>query len=204
MISPARQLQVALFTLLSLLSFASLADDTPWYEVEIIVFAQAKGSYHDSENWSQDLAAPNFANAKALAPAGSGRAFQALDASHFRLQREWNKLQNSSEYHPLLHMGWIQPGLANDKAVGVLVEAGAPSADLGGAQPLSGVITVELSRYLHLDANLLYRKAVTPSSEGAPKFETYQLSESRRMRSREIHYLDQPMFGVIALITPTK
>jgi hypothetical protein len=30
----------------------------------------------------------------------------------------------------------------------------------------------------------------------------FRLTESRRMRSREIHYFDHPYFGVIALITP--
>ena len=31
-----------------------------------------------------------------------------------------------------------------------------------------------------------------------------QLSENRRMRSKEIHYLDNPEFGLLILITPIK
>lgn len=183
-------------------AFAAQAEETPWYEVEIIVFAHAKESYSRSENWNQDLPPPEFATARAVSAAGSGRPFQAIDESRFRLQGEWNRLQSSGDYRPLLHMGWLQPGLAREKAVGVLVESGSAMASLGGAKPLSGVITVGLSRYLHLDTNLLYRKAVTPGEESGAAYVTYQLSESRRMRSREIHYLDHPMFGVIALITP--
>lgn len=197
-----RLIQATLLAFLSLFLFAGQANAAPWYQVEIIVFAQAKGSYHNSESWSQDLVLPDFTNARALDPAGSGTAFRAIDERHFRLQREWNKLENSSEYKPLIHMGWQQPGLPSARAVGVLVEAGAASPALGGAKPLSGVISVSLSRYLHLDANLLYRKAIEKPVEGGPTFETYQLNESRRMRSHERHYLDQPMFGVIALITP--
>lgn len=202
MSNSARLLQVSLLTLFSLLSTAALAGNTRWYAVEIIVFADARGSYHNSESWNQDLAAPDFAHANVLAASSSSQSFKAIDPSHFRLQGVWNRLRNSSDYKPLLHTGWIQPGLPQNRAVGVKIEAGAPSATLGGARPLSGVITVGLSRYLHLDANLLYRKAIAGGAEDAPRFETYQLSESRRMRSREIHYLDQPMFGVVAIITP--
>ena len=177
----------------------SAAEETPWYEVEIIVFANAKGSYINSEGWGQDLEQPQFATARAVTPGSGARPFQAIDASRLRLQGEWSRLQNSGEYRPLLHMGWLQPGLERDKAVGVLVEAGAPSPAFGGEKPLSGVIAVGLSRYLHLDTNLLYRRAAT---SGAASFHTFQLKETRRMRSKEIHYLDHPMFGVIALITP--
>jgi len=177
-----------------------------WYEVEIIVFANAKGSYHDSENWKQDLIPPQMAGARTLTPAGTSgsKAFQAVEPSHYRLQGEWSRLQASGEYHPLLHTAWIQPGLPPEQAVGVILEAGAASENLGGAKPLSGVIKVELTRYLHLDANLLYRRPIKTAAgnDGAPAFETYQLNESRRMRSKEIHYLDHPMFGMIALITP--
>lgn len=176
-----------------------------WYAVEIIVFAHAKESYRASETWNQDLALPPISDARILTPAVSpgSKAFQALEPSRYRLQGEWSRLQSSAEYRPLLHTAWMQPGLPREQAVGVVLESGAASASLGGAKPLSGVVKVGLSRYLHLDANLLYRKPVKAGvGDGAPAYETFQLSESRRMRSRETHYLDHPMFGVIALITP--
>jgi hypothetical protein len=37
---------------------------------------------------------------------------------------------------------------------------------------------------------------------GQPYLQPYTLKERRRMRSREIHYFDNPRFGVITLITP--
>jgi hypothetical protein len=30
----------------------------------------------------------------------------------------------------------------------------------------------------------------------------YHLTESRRMRSKELHYLDHPVLGVLLLVTP--
>lgn len=186
-------------------SVAAYAEETTWYSVELIVFANAKESYRTSENWKQDLAQPQFSNARVLTPAGSAgsKAFQAIDPSRYRLQGEWSRLQSSGEYRPLLHTGWLQPGLPREQAVGVILESGAASDALGGAKPLSGVVKVGLSRYLHLDVNLLYRKSHKETAAGdTAAFDTFQLSESRRMRSKEIHYLDHPMFGVIALITP--
>lgn len=41
-----------------------------------------------------------------------------------------------------------------------------------------------------------------PPHEPAPIY--FRLTESRRMRSGEIHYFDHPYFGVIALVTPYK
>lgn len=189
--------------LAALLLFTATAPaETTWYEVELVVFSHAKESYAASENWKQDLALPQYEGAKTLLPASSGsRSFQALDPSRYRLQGEWKRMQSSGDYQLLLHTAWQQPGLPREQAVGVILEAGAASEALAGAKPLSGVVKVGLSRYLHLDANLLYRKAGTATAE-EPAFETYQLSETRRMRSKEIHYLDHPMFGVIALITP--
>jgi hypothetical protein len=34
------------------------------------------------------------------------------------------------------------------------------------------------------------------------KYRVFRLQQSRRMRSSEIHYLDHPLFGVIAQVTP--
>ena len=113
--------------------------------------------------------------------------------------------------------------------------------------PLDGLIRVSLSRYLHLQADLILSREITlpvqpsiflhenktSSTEAddvitvreSPKntapteavistelgalnftetsfYQPYRLLESRRMRSKEVHYLDHPAFGVIALITP--
>lgn len=194
----------SLLIVTALLFTAQSHAQEPWYMVEIIIFSQAKGSYAASENWKQDLTQPDFSGARTITPAGSaaGKSFQAVDPSRYRLQGEWNRLHNSSEYTPLLHTAWLQPGLPREQSVGVILEVGAPSPALGGAKPLSGVVKVGLSRYLHLDVNLLYRKPLATTMEDGASYETFQLSESRRMRSKEIHYLDHPMFGVIALITP--
>jgi len=85
---------------------------------------------------------------------------------------------------------------------------------------LEGQITVTLSRYLHTHAELVLRKPANPANLILPKGDSetqenqellalqgqlllnYSLNEQRRMRSKKLHYLDHPEFGMLVLITP--
>jgi hypothetical protein len=89
-----------------------------------------------------------------------------------------------------------------------------------GLYELEGQITVTLSRYLHTNAELVLRKPATPiemmqrgSDATASEFDpmeriegqlllNHSLNEKRRMRSKKLHYLDSPEFGMLVLITP--
>jgi hypothetical protein len=65
---------------------------------------------------------------------------------------------------------------------------------------IDGRIKISLSKYLDVDTDLLYRRPVTlPDSNGLPvnEFRQFRLNEFRRMKSKTIHYLDHPLFGVI-------
>jgi len=83
---------------------------------------------------------------------------------------------------------------------------------------LEGKITIGLSRYLHTYADLVLRKprlTIDPSIE-VPELEqsvienlpdtrilnNHSLKERRRMRSNKLHYLDNPEFSMLILITP--
>ena len=59
---------------------------------------------------------------------------------------------------------------------------------------VSGTLKVRLGRFLHLESQLVF----TDEESG----ESYRLSESRKMRSTELHYVDNPRFGLIARILP--
>lgn len=98
--------------------------------------------------------------------------------------------------------------------------------------PLDGTVTIRLSRYLHIEADMIWHRSealaettpaeTPPPTEQSPEVEPieitqngaplateqtmvvrgYRLQESRRMRSKELHYLDHPVYGILALITP--
>lgn len=90
-----------------------------------------------------------------------------------------------------------------------------PDADL---YELEGKITISLTRYLHTYADLVLRKprlTIDPSIEvpglDASVIENlpdtrilnnHSLKERRRMRSNKLHYLDNPEFSMLILITP--
>ncbi|NOY73579.1 MAG: hypothetical protein GXP14_14640 [Gammaproteobacteria bacterium] len=98
---------------------------------------------------------------------------------------------------------------------------------------IDGLIIPSLNRYLHLDLQLSYRKLLpieTTEHDAmndiqneflqrplardeisdnvnnivAYRDQDFSLKTTRRMRSKQLHYFDHPLFGVLALITPYK
>lgn len=87
-----------------------------------------------------------------------------------------------------------------------------------GLYELEGKITIALSRYLHTYTDLVLRRprlTVDPESRNAAQesylaayaadtriLNNHSLKEHRRMRSKNLHYLDNPEFALLILITP--
>lgn len=97
---------------------------------------------------------------------------------------------------------------------------------------LDGTVRVHRARYLHVQADLLYYRPVDGDSPAPPTAadsaalpapdspdtafieqllaeddatpRLFRLTESRRMRSRELHYLDHPLFGVLLEAWPVE
>jgi len=77
---------------------------------------------------------------------------------------------------------------------------------------LDGYIRIVLSRYLHAEVDLSYTIINTPPvqiTEGQDNLPPeqaeplhYRLTQSRKMRSKEVHYLDHPLLGVIITVNP--
>ncbi|WP_139349850.1 CsiV family protein [Thioalkalivibrio denitrificans] len=76
---------------------------------------------------------------------------------------------------------------------------------------VDGVITLTLARFLHIHTDLLYRPATGDRLPGdhvttleGDQFAESHVTERRRMRSGETHYLDHPLMGVIVHVTPVE
>ncbi len=241
-------IRAALFTLLSLLPSLLLAQqDTRWYQVEIIAFAQNSAAYHKSELWPHDFTPPNIAKSRELARSRVDTTqassqlpppFSRITSSSLRLHNTAKRMEKAGDLELLLHTGWIQPGLPENKAVAVHLYEGMDSglaASAQGTPPrFDGTLRLILSRYLHLESDLIWRDPIeavntpaeTPAAENsnlsdnaiagtsmaadapvesAPLetgYQVYRLQQSRRMRSKEIHYIDHPRFGLVVLVTP--
>jgi hypothetical protein len=130
-------------------------------------------------------------------------SIRLLQPEQLKLGNEYRRLRAAAGYVPLLHTGWVQPGLP---------EADAQAFDLkvlGTLNP-SGTIRVHLSRFLHITLDLTYRAdgtagSATAAGDGldeltfAPR---YHLTATRSARSGELHYFDHPAFGVLVRVTP--
>jgi len=83
------------------------------------------------------------------------------------------------------------------------------STDNKAQQPLlDGVVKVELGRYLHIYFDLKYQRNLAPqqgvieSSKNYKDIKFYPVQTHRRMRSKEVHYIDHPLIGILVLATP--
>jgi hypothetical protein len=202
----------------------------PQYEVELLVFANR--SFDPSEERFDQSLSGFAGDAEALRevpvfddtnfgplaeqleaeplpvdPVAAQRAaalsIRPLLPSELKLNTEYRKLQAIAAYEPLVHVGWLQPGLP---------EADAQPFDLKmlGILNPSGTVRVHLSRFLHITLDLSYQAdagaaPVPVASDGldelvfAPR---YHLQATRSARSGELHYFDHPAFGALVRVTP--
>jgi hypothetical protein len=74
---------------------------------------------------------------------------------------------------------------------------------------VTGTLTLTRGRYLHLDIDLLFqRQPNTPQLFSFFGFgnagntpERYRMTQQRRLKRNELHYFDQPKFGVLVMVT---
>lgn len=128
-------------------------------------------------------------------------------------------IARSSRYRVISHFAWRQPGLDEKSAVPIRIDIGdtlpvylpedlkpydnfiPASAEATPDRPrmintstVNGSIKVRLGRFLHMETSLVFTDIDTQQS--------YRLSQSRKMRSRELHYIDNPRFGLLTRILP--
>lgn len=110
----------------------------------------------------------------------------------------------------------------NDQSVdskNIPTNAEIPQIERNEFYELDGQVTIILSRYLHTKSELVFRRPA--NNENVMLSESnriltnmdviegqlllnYGLHEKRRMRSKKLHYMDNPQFGMLVLITPYK
>lgn len=184
---------------------AQAAGDAPrQYDIELLVF-QNLVQNDDGEVWPADYS--NWYDDTAQPAATQPQPVDWLPDSLSHLKAERAALDRSSRYRTLAYIAWRQPVYDRNSAVPVDLPARGRS---DGAW-VDGSARVAVERYLHLSLDLqLHLPAGATSAEASPAsgvaeqapVAEIRLNESRRMRSRELHYFDNPRFGVIALITP--
>ena len=108
------------------------------------------------------------------------RQTPALASQLTRLRRQFSVLAAGS---------WHQPVPPRNQAQPLLLQLG--TVDDNRRFHLEGWLSVTVGRFIHFGAHLQYRLGNGTIAV---------LSENRRMRLGEVHYLDHPAFGILALV----
>jgi len=199
---------------LILLSFTSLVNARD-YLVEVVIFETIAGQ----QLTAGGLFYPRIEKSLRLGTEDAvAKGFLPLE-QNLKLTENAASIAASSQYRLLRHLAWRQPGLDDSEARAVRIALGdtipmfipeelgaypeffpgSASATPERAQSINtnvikGSIKVRLGRFLHMDARLTFTDEQTGQS--------FRLAQSRKMRSGELHYIDNPRFGLLTKITP--
>jgi len=206
-------LRVTLLLVGILLSAGVSAKD---YQVEVVLFQNVRVGPSPGAS----LYIPRLGNAIGLkGDKAQEMRFQLIDEPDMLIDYA-DSIRASGDYRLLSHFAWRQPGLDGrstrpirinvGKAIKVFIPQEYGQYDRfvpASLQPrfadgsreitttsLSGVLKLRLGRFLHLDTRMVFTDLEAGRS--------YRLDHSRKMRSRELHYIDNPKFGMLVRIIP--
>ncbi|MCP5144688.1 MAG: hypothetical protein H6978_07670 [Gammaproteobacteria bacterium] len=170
----------------------------------------------------EDGGAPD--TGEAMLPTVARVPFVAVPADQLTMNTQQSRLTRSPQTEVLLHVAWRQPGPGtrktiyfNDAPLAPPMEVAEESsleepqetaaavplevaADEGSEEPtelaelpqFEGTALLRVGRYIDLDVDITFRMDDLP----------VRMSTTRRMKLGELHYLDHPLYGVLAEVTP--
>ena len=180
------------------------------YDVEIIIFEDAHARYLSSQSWDQAIqhADENSIDENTDKEVNENPVnFQAIKPSI--LNAKYKRVSASSEYNVLFYGAWRQPGLDKKLAFEIDINDLVNTHKSDTANTLTGKFKLVLARYLHIYNELEYKREVIATTEDAQEKteindEIYPLKSHRRMRSKELHYIDHPLVGMLIQINPVE
>ena len=202
-----------LMALNSTLSHAEEADKKArWYKVNLTVFKQKPDSKLD-ESFSAQTLKLDFADVVRLKQKAEKTAARSAMNAPIALHHEalsakapfieqsiddsWTELLTKLDpaTQPILYNSqWVQPVYDQNNILPLYFETSVRHLD----QPqLRGLLHLHVSRYLHANFTINYWPEDADSHEDLISFES-----GRRMRSKEVHYLDHPLIGILLRILP--
>ena len=190
------------------------------YIVDLVIFEHLSRAV--PSDYSRDLYYPIVRNPVYLGTENAKNSGFLEHGKNPEMTAIVSRLESSSRYSVIDHFSWQQPGLEaelarplkltygdevnlylpmNAEGENGLIAAMSPGMEVNPdaveiveTSRLSGSVTLSLGRFLHLASNLVL---IQPEGNGTARLQT-----SRRMRSNEVHYIDNPRFGLIVLVTP--
>ena len=155
--------------------------------------------------------------------------YMIMDEKNNRMNGIFRVLKLSSEYRPLIHLSWQQPAtkrrqsryihmkyeseneVSKEEILAIPEEPNFIEDLTKTKKIIDGSIRIRSNFYLHVDLDLYYFKNVyndnqmineeVEFSDSSFKELTIELKESRKIKLNEIHYFDNPMYGVILQVS---
>lgn len=209
----------SIFSLLLLLTVISVHAETTRYDVEIVIFEDTYGRYLNSEQWPiihhpEDEFTIETKSTKLEIKKKQLRDDKMMELTHHAsdaLSKHVTRLNKSDRYNVLLHQSWQQAGLNDTDAISIQVDtSGTKKTDIENQElksSIQGSLKLILGRYLHIHTDLLYKRLNNTDTQTAPAlnskiFSEFKIQSQRRMRSKELHYIDHPLVGILVLVNP--
>ena len=222
MYNPSMKKFAASLLIPSLFSTPTLAEVTE-YDFEIIIFEDTSNRYANSEQWQYELPeaitelelrSPDEAQRNPGTRNNENALANITKIKSIGLDKYAKKLDSRKRYNVLVHKAWRQAGLADNEAIDIPIDSRTLTST-GGTIPagdknnIEGTIKIVLGRYLHIYTDMIYRQPnenYNPAmiGEAAQPYKQFPIKSHRRMRSKELHYLDHPMVGILVMAMPVK
>ena len=175
---------LTLFLIFIIFPASLLAEETRYYDVELIIFEHLLPENRRAEHWRENIERkiPDiFIELNGELPEQLTLSkhyipelnFKKLPSTTYHLLDEVAAIEKSDSRRVLLHTAWVQPGLPQDTSIDVHLNQTFPaiySNDLSNDNPeqtlqtptmvsgsgtLDALIRVSLARYLHVETDLL-------------------------------------------------
>ena len=156
--------------------------------------------------------------------------YMIMGKKNNRMDGVYRVLKLSSEYRPLTHLSWQQPATKRRQSRHVHIMENGRKKELSerseqesiiepefiedfmkNKKIIDGSIRIRSNFYLHVDLDLYYFKNLPSDNLTYEKEDEFsnknlaklivRLKESRKIKLNEIHYFDNPMYGVILQVS---
>ncbi len=177
------------------------ASANPKYQVEMVIFETLALRGWTEEYWQPNPEMIDFDESE-MPP-------EELLPEQFMLSEQVAKMTPEKGYRILKHSSWILEGKPEEEAVPLIIEV-LPEESYQSR--VEGTLTFYKSRFAHVQLHLELERKIPERLQAAfaqnqhteeaflPEFWRFELKESRKIKSGELHYFDHPIYGVLMQI----
>ncbi len=192
-----------LFLFGQMVSTSSLADEVknpPKFKVEIVVFETLALRGWTEEFWPSN---PDIIDTETAVNV------DGLPETESMLSEQVEKMTPALGYKVLYHKTWLLNAVPEDEALPLLISV-IPEKE--GQPRVEGTLLFYKSRYPHVIVNLELERKIPlrirkkfalhqkMELDQLPEYWRFQIHESRKIKSNQLHYIDHPLFGALVQI----